>query len=132
MSIDLEIKPIKHSTTLGDLFLDILEKNANDNTRQIIQQTRIFMTFPDYAELFNVLLINALGYYTQIEERKVDNAITFIIKQNELHIDSLSNISKEEKNSQIQMMTTFYLTGKELLKNQLSKYNILVQNPAIL
>ncbi|MBR1929780.1 MAG: hypothetical protein IJ834_08660 [Paludibacteraceae bacterium] len=126
MNVDSGIRPITHSTTLGNLFLDILEKNTNDNTRHFIQQTRVYMSFPDYAESFNVLLINALGFYAQIEERKIDNAITFIIKQNELKIDSLSTISEKEKSSQKQMMTTFYIMGKQLLKDQLKQYNILI------
>jgi len=63
---------------------------------------------------------------SEIEERKIDNAITLVIKQNELKIDSLSTISEKEKSSQKQMMTTFYIMGKQLLKDQLKQYNILI------
>lgn len=128
MSVRANILPISQSTTLGDLFLDLLEKNASDNLRQCIQEARVCMTSPDYAKLFSVLLITALGYYTQIEERQVDNAITFMIKRNELIIDSMANISEEEKKSRKKMIESFLLTCKQSLKDQLSQHNILIYN----
>lgn len=128
MSAPSDILPISQSTTLGDLFLDLLEKNASDNLRQCIQEVRVCMTSPDYAKLFSVLLITALGYYTQIEEGQVDNAITFMIKRNELIIDSMANISEEEKNSRKKMIESFLLTCKQSLKDQLSQHNILIYN----
>ena len=126
MNAEHNIKPITNSTTLGDLFLDILEKNANDDTRHLIQETRILMTSPDYAELFTVMLINALGYYAQISESKVDNAIKFMIKKNELSIDTIPNITTEERNTRKQIMKTFLCICKQQLKEYLRYYNILI------
>ena len=125
MNTIYDIKPITKSTTLGELFLDILEQNANDNTRHLIQETRILMTSPDYAELFTVILFNALGYYAQISESKVDNAITFMIKKNELSIDAIPNITIDEKNTRKQIMNTFLGICKQQLKEYLRYYNIL-------
>lgn len=126
MNAEYDIIPIIGSTTLGDLFLDILEKNANDNTRHFIQETRILMTNFDYAELFTVILINALGYYAQISESKVDNAITFMVKKNELSIDAIPDITTEEKYARKQIMNTFFCICKQQLKEYLRFYNVLI------
>ena len=84
------------------------------------------MTNFDYAELFTVILINALGYYAQISESKVDNAITFMVKKNELSIDAIPDITTEEKYARKQIMNTFFCICKQQLKEYLRFYNVLI------
>ena len=120
------ILPLSTPKTLGEIFLDLLEKNSNDQMRQTIQKTRIIIKSPDCAELFNVILVNTLGCFTQISEEKVDNAIAVIIEKNELAIDNDFNISNEEKETQKIAMRTFMYFSKDILKNVLQQNNILI------
>lgn len=120
------VNSVSTSKTLGEVFLDVMEAHATEQMRDIIQVTRTYMAFPDYAELFSVLVINALGYTAQISENKFDNAMAFLIRQNELSIRRINGISDEEKQRRKQCMIEFITTCKEILKEHLKQRIILI------
>ena len=115
------VNSVSTSKTLGEVFLDEMEAHATEQMRDIIQ-----VAFPDYAELFSVLVINALGYTAQISENKFDNAMAFLIRQNELSIRRINGISDEEKQRRKQCMIEFITTCKEILKEHLKQRIILI------
>lgn len=108
--------------TLFDIFITVLEKNANDATRNLVRKTRILMNFPECAEYLNCILINALGVPCCIAENVVDKAIDCIIHLHEDDIECFYNATPQQKEAEKNAMRTFmeqYRTSvKEFLKSK--------------
>jgi len=88
---------MQSNRVLSDLFLDIMEKNSNAQQRIYINNVRACLNMPAYAELFNVMLVNALGVRIPVSENMVERAVIALISCNKVDIDKTPNISDGEK-----------------------------------
>ena len=75
---------------LIEIFLEVLENNSDDFSREFVRSVRMYIKAPEFAEFFNFLLINALG------GRVINNAIEFLIKSYEKEIENDDTISEKE------------------------------------
>ncbi len=88
-------------TTLTDIFLEVLSQNSNPDMQAVIARTKISLKIPECAELFDIILINAMGYKSVIKKDTVNRAIDCVIDKNKLAIDK-SSLDKTEKEQQKQ------------------------------
>lgn len=98
---------------LSEIFLDVLEKNGDNLGREFVRKVRIYIKSPDFAELFNFLVTNAVGGRIHIKRSVVDNAIDFIIKKYEKEIEDDVRIFDKENTKR--QMRTYMHTYKNLL-----------------
>ncbi len=93
--------------TIVDLFIDILSKNKDIQSQNMVKRLKVFICIPECAEFLNVIIINAMGYKSQIKSTTVDKAVECIIKQSNISVDednSLMNI----KNSKLRKIMKAY------------------------
>lgn len=57
--------------TLADIFLDILAKSQDKNTKLMAERMKVAIKSPEISELVNVCVTNALGYKTKIKTKTV-------------------------------------------------------------
>lgn len=100
---------------LSDLFLNILENNSNAQQRVYINNIRAILNIPECAELFNVILVNALGVKLSISENTVRKDIDTLISYNKVDIDKSVNISTKEKEHRKLFMTKWIKSCEEIL-----------------
>lgn len=81
---------------LTEIFLDVLENNGNKLGQEFVRKVRTFIKSTDFAELFNFLLINALGGRIRIKRSVINNAIEFLIKSYEKEIEDDNMVSEKE------------------------------------
>lgn len=88
---------MKHGNVqIAELFLDTLEKTATPELKNKIQQIRCFMEMPDCAEMFRIVLTNAVGGRIPIDKETIHRGINCVDRYNRLDIDKLQ-IADEEK-----------------------------------
>ena len=108
--------------TLFDIFVAVLERNGNDETRIFVSKTRTLMNVPECAEYLNCILINALGVPCCISENVVDKAVDCIIHLHEDDIECFYNATQQqkeaEKNTMRVFMEQYRNSVKEFLKSQ--------------
>lgn len=97
-TINTHCGAINHN--LIEIFLEVLENNGNDFSREFVRRTRMFIKSSDFAELFNFLVTNAMGGRICIKRSVVDNAIDYIIKNYEKEIEEDNRIFDKEKTKQ--------------------------------
>ena len=101
---------------LSDIFLDVLEYNGNKLSREFVRRVRLYIKSPDFAEIFNFLVVNSIGVRTRINRSTVDNAVDYLIKIYEKEIEDNHGISDKEKVKQ-QMRTDMYVYHDLLAKH---------------
>lgn len=57
--------------TIVDLFIDILSKNKDIQSQNMVKRLKVFICIPECAEFLNVIIINAMGYKSQIKSTTV-------------------------------------------------------------
>ena len=62
------------NVTIVDLFIDILSKNKDTQSQNMVKRLKVFIRIPECAEFLNVVIINAMGYKSQIKSTTVDKA----------------------------------------------------------
>ncbi len=87
--------------TLTDIFLEVLSEKSNPDMQDAIARIKVTLKIPECAELFNIILINAMGCKSIIKKDTVDRAIDCAIDRNKLEIDK-SNLYETEKERQKQ------------------------------
>lgn len=50
------------NVTIVDLFIDILSKNKDTQSQNMVKRLKVFIRIPECAEFLNVVIINAMGY----------------------------------------------------------------------
>jgi hypothetical protein len=81
---------------LIEIFLEVLENNSDDFSREFVRSVRMYIKAPEFAEFFNFLLINALGGRIRIKRSVINNAIEFLIKSYEKEIEDDNMVSEKE------------------------------------
>jgi 6-pyruvoyl-tetrahydropterin synthase len=98
---------------LTEIFLDVLEKKGNKLGQEFVRKVRTFIKSPDFAELFDFLVTNAVGGRILIKRPVVENAIDYIIKRYEQEIEE--NVRISDKENAKRQMKTYMHTYKNLL-----------------
>lgn len=113
-------------TTLTDIFLEILSQNSNPDMQAAIAQIKITLKIPECAELFNITLINAIGYKCTIKKDTVGRAIDCLIDKNKLEIDK-SDLNEAEKEQQKQNCESLCLLFKKWICKRLKDSGQLIE-----
>lgn len=107
---------MKQQYYLVDALLKILEDNNDNFGREFVQRVRVLIKIPECAELFNCVVINALGLRVNIKESIVDRGIDCLIDFYEHNIDNDNSLTEKQRNlSRTRMKNDMYLC-RELLK----------------
>lgn len=112
--------------TLFEIFLTILERNANDETRNMVSKTRILMNVPECAEYLNCILINALGVPCCISENVVDKAVDCIIHLHENDIECFYSATQQQKEAEKTAMRAFMEQYRNSVKEFLMSQKLLL------
>ena len=84
------------SHNLIEVFLEVLENNSDDFSREFVRSVRMYIKAPEFAEFFIFLLINALECRIRIKRSVINNAIEFLIKSYEKEIEDDDTVSAKE------------------------------------
>lgn len=107
---------MKQQYYLVDALLKILEDNNDNFGREFVQRVRVLIKIPECAELFNCVVINALGIHVNIKESIVDRGIDCLIDYYEHDIDNRIPLTEKQRNQcKIKMKNDMYLC-RDLLK----------------
>lgn len=112
--------------TLTDIFLEILSQNSDPDMQAVIAQIKITLKIPECAELFNIILINAMGYKSMIKKDTVDRAIDCVIDKNKLAIDR-TNLNEAEKEQQKQNCESICHLAKNWMLDRLKNSGQLIE-----
>ena len=94
---------------LSEIFLDVLEKKGDKLGQEFVRDMRMFIKSPDFAELFNFFVTNAVGARICIKHTVVDNAIDYIVKKYEKEIEEDEHgLDKEETKRQMKTYMRIY------------------------
>lgn len=116
----------KRQTTLTDIFLDILSRNNNPDMQDVVTRIKMTLKISECAELFNVILINAIGKKSNISKDTVDRAIDFVINKNKLEIDR-TDLNKNEKEQQKQNCESICHLAKNWMLDRLKNSGQLIE-----
>lgn len=107
---------MKRQYYLVDVLLKILEDKYDDFGREFVQRVRLLIKMPQCAELFNCVVVNALGLRVNINESIVDRGIDCLIDFYEHNIDKDNSLTEKQRNQRkIKMKNDMYLC-RDLLK----------------
>lgn len=81
---------------LSDLFLEILSQCSDDLTRDIAQSMKVALKTPAIAEVFDVCIVNGLGYKGQISIDTLSQAERGFNDYNDLMLEK-SNLTELQK-----------------------------------
>lgn len=112
--------------TLFDIFVAVLERNGNDETRIFVSKTRTLMNVPECAEYLNCILINALGVPYCISENVVDKAIDYIIHLHENDIECFYSATQQQKEAEKTAMRAFMEQYRNSVKEFLMSQKLLL------
>lgn len=85
------------NVTIVDLFIDILSKNKDTQSQNMVKRLKVFIRIPECAEFLNVVIINAMGYKSQIKSTTVDKAVECIINQSNIRVDEDNSLDEHQK-----------------------------------
>lgn len=111
--------------TIGDLFLDILAKSQDNRTKYMAEQIKAAIKSPAISELFNICVINLLGFRYKIREKIVDDAVDGLINWEHSNIDC-SNLSDKDKGLEKESYKHFAKGLGEAIKENLRETQQLV------
>ena len=104
--------------TLADIFLDVLSKSDDKETKLAAERIKTAIKSPDIWELLNICVVNALGFRAKIKSKTVDHAVDGIISFVHAEIES-SNLSTENKERGKNSQKVICKALGEALKDQL-------------
>ena len=116
---------MQRNTTLFDIFLYVLEQQANEAIKERIRKLRILMEMPECLEFLNICLINTLGYSSPIKESHVDKGIDCLILLYENDIEGWQNAAPVRKKEEIFKMKIFMEQYRTAVKEELAKRGLL-------
>lgn len=116
------------NVTIVDLFIDILSKNKDIQSQNMVKCLKVFIRIPEYAEFLNVVIINAMGYKSQIKSTTVDKAVECIINQSNIRVDEDTSLDEHQK-QQIKKDNEIILRMcADITKNKLKETEQLVED----
>ena len=99
-------------------FLEVLERNGDNLSREFVRRVRLYIKSPDFAKLFNFLVVNSVGGKIRIKRSAVDNAVDFLINAYEEEIENDKGVCDKE-NAKQQMKTDMYMY-RDMLKGHIA------------
>lgn len=109
---------------IGSIFLEFLTKSNNMSNRFMAPEIDEIVTNEECAEMFDILVVNALGHKCPICESTIDSAIGYIISRCHKEIEA-SNYEATEKHSERQQCTDFYTQAANSLKQHFATTGLL-------
>lgn len=107
---------MKKTKSMGSIFVDMLSECSDEATKSVIEHVNDMVKSDVCAELFDLLVINALGYKCPITASTIDNAVDYIIGKKCSEIDA-SPFSEEDREYEKQQWCDFYLlVGSDMKK----------------
>lgn len=85
------------NVTIVDLFIDVLSKNKDIQSQNMVKRLKVFIRIPECAEFLNVVIINVMGYKSQIKSTTVDKAVECIIEQFNIIVDEDNSLDAPQK-----------------------------------
>ena len=82
--------------TLCDLFLEILTQCSDEGTREIAKSMKVALKSPAIAEVFDVFIVNSMGYKGQISIDTLSQAERGFNDYNDLMLEK-SNMTELQK-----------------------------------
>ena len=101
---------------MGSIFLEFLTQSNDMSNRFIAPEIDEIVKNDEWAEMFDILVVNALGHKCPICESTIDTAMNFIIDKCHNEIN-LSECDDNEKHIERQQCTDFYNQAAQNLKN---------------
>lgn len=115
------------NVTIVDLFIDILSKNKDTQSQNMVKCLKVFIRIPECAEFLNVI-INAMGYKSQIKSTTVDKAVECIINQSNNRVDEDNSLDEHQK-QQIKKDNEIILRMcADITKNKLKETEQLIED----
>lgn len=116
------------NVTIVDLFIDILSKNKDTQSQNMVKRLKVFIRIPECAEFLNVVIINAMGYKSQIKSTTVDKAVECIINQSNIRVDEDNSLDEHQK-QQIKKDNEIILRMcTDITKNKLKETEQLIED----
>ena len=112
------------NATMGSIFVEILSGSNNMNNRFMAPDINEIIKDEHCSEMFDIFVINAMGYKCPICESTIDSAINFIISKCHKEID-LSSYNDDEKNDERQQCSAFYNQAANDIKQHFIKEGLL-------
>lgn len=109
---------------IGSMFLEFLTQSNNMNNRFMAPDIDEIVKNDECAEMFDILVINALGHKCPICESTIDTAIGYIINRCHKEIEA-SNYEDIEKLQERQQCTDFYSQAAKNLKQHFASTGLL-------
>ena len=121
-------KIYNNNITIVDLFIDILSKNKDTQSQNMVKCLKVFIRIPECAEFLNVIIINAMGYKSQIKSTTVDKAVECIINQSNNRVDEDNSLDEHQK-QQIKKDNEIILRMcADITKNKLKETEQLIED----
>lgn len=109
---------------MGSIFLEFLTQSNNMSNRFMAPEIDEIVKNDECAEMFDVLIINALGHKCPICESTIDTAMNYIIDKCHNEINS-SNYDDTEKHNERQQCTDFYTQAADNIKQHFASTGLL-------
>ena len=108
--------------TIVDLFIDILSKNKDIQSQNMVKRLKVFIRIPECAEFLNVIIINAMGYKSQIK------SIECIIKQSNISVDEDNSLDEHQKQQIKKDNESILRMCADISKNKLKETEQLIED----
>lgn len=118
----------RKNVTIVDLFIEVLSKNKDTQSQNIVKYLKVLNHIPECAEFLNIIIINAMGYKSQIKSSIVDNAIKCIIERFHISVDEDYSLDKHQKQLIKQKNERRLRTCAEVTKNRLKETKQLIED----
>lgn len=115
---------MKKKKSIGSVFIELLSDRNDEITQQAALHVDDIVKSDVCAELFDILVINALGYKCPINETTIDNAVEYILSQKCKEIDA-SSFSETVRNYEKQQWSDFYILVGSGMKNRFKASGLL-------
>lgn len=109
---------------IGSIFLEFLTQSNSMSYRFIAPEIDEIVKNDECAEMFDILVINALGHKCPICESTIDSAMSFIINKCHKEIEA-SSYDDTEKSNECQQCTDFYTQAAHDIKQHFDKSGLL-------
>ncbi len=101
---------------MGSIFLEFLTQSNNMSNRFMAPDIDEIIKDEHCSEMFDILIINALGHKCPICESTIDSAMSFIIGKCHREINS-SDYDDNEKSHECQNCSDFYTQAAQSIKH---------------
>ena len=112
------------TTTMGSVFVEFLTNSNKMSNRWMAPEIDEIINTKECAEMFDILLINALGEKCPICESTIDSAIEYILGRCHKEIEA-SDYDENEKLQEFRQCADFYTQAATSLKEHFATIGLL-------